>query len=151
MRASLARWRQRLAAEGYARSGEEGIGVDTAEITLEKLDALRRRTGASYGACLEALRAHDGDVCAALADLEGSRAGPGRAVMGAVSRTAGRVWEEGMRTHVAVRHGGQTVVRVPAVVGVASAVFFPFATAVGVGAALVSHSSLSLERTDPTG
>ncbi len=124
--------------------------MDTAEITLEKLDALRRRTGASYGACLEALRAHGGDVCAALPDLEGTGAGPGRAALGAVGRTAGRVWEEGMRTHVAVRHAGHTVVRVPAVVGVASAVFFPFATAVGIGAALASHASLSLERGEPS-
>lgn len=125
--------------------------MDTGEITLTKLDALRRRTGATYGDCLEALRANGGDVCGALAELEDSGKAAGRTVLGAAGRTASRLWEEGLRTRVAVRRGQQTVLNVPAVVGVASAVLFPFATAVGVGAALVSNASLSLERPDTTG
>ncbi len=114
-------------------------------ITLEKLDALRRRTGASYAACLDALRAHGGDVCAALGEIE---CAPGQAgtVLGGVARTAGNILQEGMRTRLAVRRGGTTLVCVPAVVGVAGAVLFPLATVVGVGAALASRASLSLER-----
>lgn len=124
--------------------------MEGGEITLEKLDAVRRRTGARYGDCLEALRANGGDVCGALAELEDSGKLEGRTVLGAVGRTAGRLWDEGMRTRLAVRRGEHTVLSVPAAVGVASAVLFPFATAVGVGAALASNAALSLEWPDAT-
>ncbi len=116
------------------------------EMTLENLDALRERTGASYAECLAALRASGGDVLAALIDLEGDLPPPLPRLGARVGRLARQAVREGIRTRLAVRHGDWTVVEVPALVGLAGMLLFPLPVAAGVAAALATRSSLELER-----
>ncbi len=115
-------------------------------VTLEKIDAVRERTGASYRACQQALHAVGGDVVAAIVRLEGGTPewslSPSEGVTGRMLHVLG----EGWRTHLAVRRGGSTVVEIPAVLGLASAALFPRATAIGVLAALAARCALVVER-----
>jgi shikimate 5-dehydrogenase len=122
-------------------------------ISLEQMDAVRERTGASYAECWEALRATGGDAAAAVALLEEGdqdAATEGAAVPaglgGAVAARLAQLVREGLRTRLLVRRGARTVVELPAVVGLAGAALFPRAVAAGIVAALAARCALVLER-----
>lgn len=117
-----------------------------ARVTLEKIDAVRERTGASYGACQQALRASGGDVVSAIVQLEsGEPTWPHSLEEGVTDRLL-HLLGEGWRTRVAVRRSGSTVVEIPAVLGLAGAALFPRAAAVGVLTALATRCALVVER-----
>ena len=115
-------------------------------VTLEKIDAVRERTGASYLACQQALHAAGGDVVAAIVGLEGGHPASSLGLADSVTDRLLHVLGEGWRTHLAVRRGGSTVVQIPAVLGLASAALFPRATAIGLLAALAARCALVVER-----
>jgi hypothetical protein len=117
------------------------------EITLDAIDAVRARTGASYRRAYEALQAADGDVLQAVLALE-DRGLPWLRERGRDLREGvGRLVREGNATRVVVRSpGGRTVVELPATVAVAGTLLFPFATVAGVAAALAGHASIAIER-----
>ncbi len=118
-----------------------------ARVTLESVDAVRERTGASYHDCYQALRSAGGDVVGAIVRLE--QGGSAGAILAEDEGLGDRVLQllgEGWRTRVAVRRGPNTVVEIPAVIGLAGAALFPRAAAVGVLAALATRCALVLER-----
>ncbi len=122
-------------------------GMEEAEAALERIDLMRDRTGAGYAACWRALREARGDVVRAIVLLEdrAPREGWGRTVAevgGGLLRVAGEVGA----VRLAVRRRGRTLAELPAVAGVAAAVLFPRATAVGVLVALATRCSLAVER-----
>jgi molybdenum-dependent DNA-binding transcriptional regulator ModE len=127
----------------------EGTGAD--EITLEKIDQVRRRLGVSYRRAYEALERSGGDVVQAIIALEsscGPRSIPGRLQAGG-EEVAERIRElihEGNATRIVVKHGDRTVVEVPATVGALGAIFLPTLTVAGLAAALATRSSIVVER-----
>lgn len=120
-------------------------------ITLEKIDAVRERTQASYSHCYRALERASGDVVAAVVDLEQHRDWRRRLwnSRGPVASTIRGVAEETQRTTIAVRNGERTVLEVPGLVGAATTVVLPMVAAAGVLAALFTHSTISFERKNP--
>lgn len=117
-----------------------------AAATLETVDAVRARTGASYAECWRALRAADGDALGAIVQLEAEDAQGWPARRHAIGARLLRAAGEAGRVRVAVRRGPHTVLEVPALAGAALAVLFPRAAALGVLAALAARCSLSMER-----
>ena len=122
------------------------------EISLEKIDLVRERTGVSYRRAMEALEATEGDVVRAIVLLEGE--GEGRTgwqdrLQQGGNEFADRVRElihEGSQTRIIVRHNDRTVLDLPATVGVVGAVLAPILTAAGAMAAVATHSSIQIER-----
>jgi hypothetical protein len=116
-------------------------------LTLQKLDAVRARTGATYAECWRALRASGGNAVEAIVRLEDEAAGSGWTgasvdVGARVRHLAGEV----ARVRLAVRRDARTVIEVPALAGAIGAVLFPRVVAAGVAAALVARCSLVVER-----
>ena len=123
--------------------------MDT-DTTLQCIDMVRERTGASYAEAWTALRACRMDVVRAIVAVEEGRATDAwRPRLAAASAAMLHAAGEAAAVRVAVRRGGRTVVEIPAVAGLALAVCFPRATAAGLAAALVARCSLALERPAP--
>jgi len=120
-------------------------------ITLDAIDAVRERTGASYRRAYEALQASDGDVIQAILALQPRGAlnnSPWLRDRGEDLKSGvRRLVHEGNATRVVIRsHEGRTVFEVPATVAVAGSLLFPFAAAAGVVAALAGHATFAIER-----
>lgn len=118
-------------------------------LTLEKIDELRARTGASYGRCCQALEAAGGDVLHALVEMERARPSwRGRLQQGGemLGERARDVCREALRTRIAVRRGQRTVAQLPAVVGLAGSLLVPWAAAAGLVAALATGNGITVER-----
>ena len=119
------------------------------EVTLERIDEVRERTGASYRACYEALKATGGDPVQAVLRLEETSLDWTTRLRRVGNRWAERagdlVWEAG-RTRIAVRQGEREVVAIPAVLGALGAALVPGLAAAGLVAAILSRSSVSLEQ-----
>ena len=123
--------------------------MDT-DTTLQCIDLVRERTGASYAEAWSALRASRMDVVRAIVAVEEGRpAGGWRPRLAAASEAVLHAAGEAAAVRMAVRRGGRSVVEIPAVAGLALAVCFPRATAAGLAAALVARCSLALERPVP--
>jgi hypothetical protein len=124
------------------------------EITLEKIDLVRDRTGVGYGRAHEALQESGGDVVRAILWIERQDEAGGaaddwqrrlRAGGDRLARRLRSLWRAGSRTRVVVRRGDRRLVDVPATVGVLGALLAPALTAAGVVAALATRSTLSVE------
>ena len=118
-------------------------------ITMEQLDQVRARTGASYRTCLEALQTARGDPVLAIVDIEEGDGRWRRQLERRSEAVAIRVRDlvrEGVRTRIQVRRGPHTLLELPAAVGAVGAAVFPFVAAAGVVAALATRSSITLER-----
>ncbi len=121
--------------------------MDTS-ITLDKIDAVRERTGGSYATCYAALEKAAGDVVQAIVAVEKRhdwrrRVGEKR---GAVISRLRDIAQETNRTKISVRHGERTVVEVPGLIGALGTALMPAVAAAGVLAAFFTHSSISFER-----
>ena len=118
-------------------------------VTMDQLDQVRARTGASYRTCLAALQAARGDPVLAIVDIEDGdgrwRRQLERRSEALAARLRGMV-REGVRTRIQVRRGQRTLLELPAAVGAVGAAVFPFVAAAGVVAALATRSSITLER-----
>jgi hypothetical protein len=112
------------------------------EITLDAIDQVRARTGVSYRRAHAALVAAGGDVVAAIRAIEAEGGG----WRGELRRQLRTLVREGNATRIVVRHGGRTVLDLPATVGVLGAALAPVATAAGVVAALAARATISVER-----
>ncbi len=118
-------------------------------MTLEKIDQIRERTGAGYGECYEALATTGGDVVRALVEIERAHPGWSRRLQDGGSAVTDRLRDfarEAVRTRIAVRQGDRTLMRMPAVIGVAGSLLLPGLAAAGVVAALATRSSVAVER-----
>jgi hypothetical protein len=119
-------------------------------ITLEALDAVRQRTGASYGACYEALRATDGDVVAAVVRLESQGRPAWRERLEGLGRSCAdqlqAVAREVARTRLAVRQGERRLTAIPAAAAVLGALLVPGLAAAGLLAAIATRTEFTLER-----
>ncbi|MEX0974824.1 MAG: DUF4342 domain-containing protein [Bacillota bacterium] len=118
------------------------------DTTLEKIDAIRKRTHATYRQARQALECSSGDVSDAVRSL---RHPWGRTDVLKVRgedllRTLATLVRRGNASRIIVRSGNYVVVDLPVTVGVAGAVLAPWVTLFTTLALLVSTWTVEVER-----
>ncbi|MHB1391638.1 MAG: DUF4342 domain-containing protein [Clostridia bacterium] len=120
------------------------------DISLEKVDIIRDRTGVSYKEANDALAAANGNVVDALINIE--EAGDKRwtetiSVKGneAVDKLKGIV-KSGNVNRIRVKKDDYVILDIPVTAGAISAVAIPQLTAIGAAVALLSRCTIEVER-----
>lgn len=120
------------------------------DISLEKVDIIRDRTGVSYKEAKEALEAANGNVVDALINIE--EAGDKKwtetiSVRGneAVDKLKGIV-KSGNVNRIRVKKDEYVILDIPVTAGAISAVVVPQLTAIGTAVALLSKCTIEVER-----
>ncbi|MFO8060330.1 MAG: DUF4342 domain-containing protein [Bacillota bacterium] len=121
---------------------------------LEKIDAVRERTGVSYRRAREALERTDGDVIEALIYLEDGSAEHSWAEQIQVKgndliQSVRSLIREGNVRRIIIRQDGRTLVEFPVTVGAIGALLMPSLAALGAVAALVSECTILVQRRGP--
>lgn len=122
------------------------------EITLEKLDILRQRTGVSYREAKEALERNSGNVIEALVELENTKKSSWTEEFSVrSSEVVDKVKEfirEGNVTMIRVKHEDRTLVEIPVTFGAIGAVVLPQLAALGVLVAVFKRCTIEVVRKD---
>lgn len=127
-----------------------------AEITLEKIDILRERAGITYREAYRLLEETGGDVVAALIRLEEERQRDSWQeriqVQGEelVQKVKEIIREGNVRRITVKNEEGKTLLEIPVTIGALGALLLPTLAALGVIAALVTQSTIVVERREPT-
>lgn len=119
------------------------------DISLQKIDLVRERTGLSYAEARELLEEANGDVIDALvmmedeleADAEDRGVGLLEGDMLAPVKNAIR---QSNRTRIRVKNENGTLMELPATLGLAGMILAPKATALGAAALLIANYSLEV-------
>jgi len=129
------------------------MGSGRMSVTLEKVDEVRNRTGASYSEAKEALEFTGGDVLEAIVYIEQLRQEPPKKDSFAddLSDRSSEIVEmlkelvkKGQVTRILLQKDGATVLDVPVVAGAVGALIFTGATSVGILAALATGCDLKI-------
>lgn len=134
------------------------------DITLQKIDLIRERTGLNYAEARELLAEANGDVVNALVILEEEHGDVDLDMdMGLdmdmkmntdelkemahenVFSPVKRVFHKGNRTRIRVSNQEGTLMEIPATLGIAGALLAPRATALSAMALLMGHYTLEVE------
>lgn len=123
------------------------------EITLEKIDILRNRTGISYREAQEVLERNEGNVIKALIELESSKQQNSWTEEFSVrsNEVIDKVKElihEGNVTKIRVKHDNRTLVDIPVTLGTIGAVVLPQLAALGVLVAVFKRCTIEVVRKD---
>jgi hypothetical protein len=122
------------------------------EITLEKLDSLRERTGVTYSEAKSALERHNGNVIEALVDLENVKKSSWTEEFsvrsGEVVEKVKEFIREGNVTLIRVKHEERTLVEIPVTFGAIGAVVLPQLAALGVLVAVFKRCTIEVVRKD---
>ncbi len=120
------------------------------EITLDKIDAIRDRTGVSYREAKEALERTGGNVVDALIDLEAKKASGWTEEFsvksGEVVDKVKELIHQGNVTKIRVKQDDKVLVEIPVTLGAISAVFLPQLAALGVLVAVFKRCSIEVVR-----
>jgi hypothetical protein len=120
------------------------------EITLEKIDIIRERTGVSYREAKDALERAGGNVLDALVDLEAKKPGGWTEEFsvksGEVVDKVKELIRQGNVTKIRVKQDGKTLVEIPVTLGAISAVFLPQLAALGVLVAVFKRCTIEVVR-----
>jgi hypothetical protein len=127
------------------------------EITLEKIDIIRERTGASYSEAKEALEACDGNVVDALIYIEEQKKEPAAENMFA-SKEEFFDWlrdiiNKGNVNRIRVKKDDKVLIDVPVTAGAAAmltALIWPPILAVGLVTAVVTQVTIEITKSDGT-
>jgi hypothetical protein len=121
------------------------------DITLEKIDVIRERTGVSYKEAKEVLEKHDGNLVDALIYLEENQKSWTENITSNINNTGDRILEalrealrKGNVTKIVIRKDGETIMNIPVTAGAVGAILSPPITAIGVTAALVSKCTIEI-------
>ncbi len=127
------------------------------EITLEKIDIIRERTGANYSESKEALQIAEGNVVEALIYLEKNSTSKKEEIYTSTEEFLNRVKElvnKGNVNRIRIRKDEKTVLDVPVnagvVTGIVGLIFTPLLAIIGVGtvAAVFTNFSIEITKTD---
>ncbi len=121
------------------------------DVTLEKIDTLRQRTGISYKEAKEVLEENNGDVVEALIYLEENEKSFGENITNKGDEVISKLKEalrKGNVTKVMLKKNGEVVMNIPITAGAIGAVLSPPLTAIGVTAALMSGCSIEIVKED---
>lgn len=123
------------------------------DITLEKIDLVRERSGVTYRKAVEALEREGGDPVKALMSLEEKGEGEKRAFGGMHEDRRAELAEKlkellgmGGRYRIKVVARERKIVELPLGLGVLSSLFFPRLTVWGVLGLLFARCSLEMEK-----
>ena len=120
------------------------------EITLEKIDLLRERTGISYREAREVLTKTRGDVVEALIDLENAQKNSWTEEFsvksGEVMDKVKELIREGNVTKIRVKHEGKVLVEIPVTLGAIGAMVLPQIAALGVLVAVFKRCTIEVVR-----
>jgi len=126
------------------------------EITLEKIDIIRERTGASYSEAKEALEATAGNVVDALIYLENQKKTPVEDIFSSKEDFFAWVKEtinKGNVNRIRIKKDDKVIVDVPVTAGAASVLFallWPPILAVGLIAAVATKVTIEIVKEDGT-
>lgn len=128
------------------------------EITLQKIEQVRERTGLNYTEARELLEEANGDVVQALVILENEEGDLDMdmdmdmdmaEMKGMVSQNVvdpvKRVFHKSNRSRIRVKNADGTLLEIPATLGIAGALFAPRATALSTMALLMAQYSLEVD------
>ncbi len=123
---------------------------------IEKIDEIRRRTGASYREAYEALQAADGDLVAAIIALEEGEKERGEKrrdnefyVRGSqLVEKVKEIIKEGNVTSIRIKSQERVIIEFPVTVGVVGTIIAPYLALLGAAAALLSHATIEVERAE---
>lgn len=120
------------------------------DISLEKVDIIRDRTGVSYKEAKEALEAAGGNVVDALINIEAAGEKKWTETMSVkgsevVDKLKGMV-KSGNVNRIRVKKDDYVILDIPVTAGAISAVMIPQLTAIGTAVALVSKCTIEVER-----
>ena len=132
------------------------------EITLQKIDLIRDRTGLNYAEARELLEEASGDVVEAMVIFEEENDGVEmdvdmdmdmdmdterlqEMVSDNVFTPVKRVIQKGTRSRIRVSNQDGTLLEIPATLGIAGALIAPRATALSAVALLMAHYTLEVE------
>ena len=122
------------------------------EITLEKIDIIRDRTGISYREAQEALERNQGNIISTLIDLENTKETSWTEEFsvrsGEVIDKVKELIHEGNVTKVRVKHDGRTLVDIPVTLGTIGAVVLPQLAALGVLVAVFKRCTIEVVRSE---
>lgn len=123
------------------------------EITLEKIDIIRERTGVSYREAKEALEKSNGNVLEALIDFDDNkkdskwteefsvRSGE------VIDKVKGLIYE-GNVNKISVKSEGRTLVEIPVTFGAIGAMVLPHLAVLGVLVAMFKRCTIEVVRND---
>lgn len=128
------------------------------DITLQKIDLIRERTGLNYAEARELLEEANGDVVNALVILEDEDGGVDldmdmdmntdeikQMAHENVFTPVKRVFHKSNRSRIRVSNGEGTLMEIPATLGIAGALLAPRATALSAMALLMGHYTLEVD------
>ncbi len=120
------------------------------DISLEKVDIIRDRTGVSYKEAKEALEEAGGNVVDALINIEAAGEKKWTETMSvkgseAVDKLKGMV-KSGNVNRIRVKKDDYVILDIPVTAGAVSAVVIPQITAIGTAVALLSKCTIEVER-----
>jgi hypothetical protein len=122
------------------------------EITLEKMDSIRERTGASYREAKEVLERHQGNVIEALIELEAKKETRWTDEFSVRSNEVidkvKQLIRDGNVSRIRVKSEGKTLVEIPVTLGAIGAVVLPQLAALGVLVAAFKRCSIEIVRMD---
>lgn len=120
------------------------------DITLEKIDIIRERTGVTYREAKDALERAGGNVLEALVELEDKKPGGWTEEFsvksGEVMDKVKEFIHQGNVTKIRVKQDGKTLVEIPVTLGAISAVFLPQLAALGVLVAVFKRCTIEVVR-----
>lgn len=120
------------------------------EITLEKIDIVRERTGLSYREAKEALEKTNGNVIEALIDLESKKqtnwTEEFTVKSGEVLEKVKGLLHEGNINRIRVKHEGKILVEIPMAIGAIGAIALPQLAALGVLVAVFKRCTIEVVR-----
>ncbi len=117
------------------------------DITLEKIDIIRSRTGVSYQKAKEALEHSNGDVVDALIYLENQEKTWKEEITVKSSELISRIKQlvyQGNITKIKVKHGDKVLVDIPVTAGAVGVLLAPQIAILAVIAALVTKCTLEI-------
>lgn len=121
------------------------------DITLEKIDKIRERTGVSYKEAKEVLEKHNGDVLEALIALEENKSSWSDNLSSkgdAIIENLKEILRRGNVTKIVVKRDGDTIVNLPVTAGAIGAILALPATAIGLTAAVLAKCSIEITKED---
>lgn len=121
------------------------------DITLEKIDQIRQRTGVSYKEAKEALERAGGDVVEALIYLEGRPKWYEKLQVegNELVERVRQLVREGNVSRVVVKKDDRVLLELPVTVGAIGALLLPQLAVLGVIAAVVGACTIEVERQKP--
>lgn len=120
-------------------------------ITIENIDTIRSRTGATYRQAKDILEKHNGDVVEALIELEENEKSWGQNIGDNITHTTDVIMDrlretlkKGNVTKIIVKKDGNVIMNIPVTAGAIGALLALPVTALGLTSALVAKCTIEI-------